>query len=243
VAWRKLKVVQRLGEAIRIETKSEIRVGEKKGSRMKSQSSVSVQSDLPSTQSAKTPRSRKWESKPSKDGRNAVINIYGSHLTAEAAVEELQKGNFDGAKLAIVSREYLDGYRAGGERMKFWTWRGILWGGFAGLLVSAGFLWVPGVRPLSVGGPLLNVMLCVIQGAVVGGGLSALVAGLLPRVTLFVLGIPSANLLKHETAFKAGKCLLIMRGTEEEAAEARDIISANTGATEFVTKTGKETSR
>ncbi len=210
---------------------------------MKNQNSVFAQSGLPPTHSVDTPAPDKRERKLPKDERNAVINIYGSHPTAEAAVEELQKANFDVAKLAIVSREYLDGYRAGGERMKFWTWRGIVWGGLAGLLVSAGFLWVPGVRPLLVGAPLLNVILCVVQGAVVGGGLSALVAGLLPRATLFVLGIPSANLLKHETALKAGKCLLIMRGTEEESAEARKIVSANTGATEFATKTGKEASR
>ena len=210
---------------------------------MKSQSSVVAPSDLPRTQSRDTPAPGKWEPELHKDDRNAVINIYGSHPTAEAAVVELQKANFDVTKLAIVSREYLDGYRAGGERMKFWTRGGILWGGLAGLLVSVGFLWVPGVRPLLVGGPLLNVILCVVQGAVVGGGLSALVAGLLPRATLFVLGIPSGNLLKHETALKAGKCLLIMRGTEEESAKARKIVSANTGATEFATKTGKETSR
>ena len=210
---------------------------------MKSQSSVVAPSGLPRTQRRDTPAPGKWEPEPPNDDRNAVIHIYGSHPTAEAAVVELQKANFDVTKLAIVSREYLDGYRAGGERMKFWTRRGILWGGLAGLLVSVGFLWVPGVRPLLVGGPLLNVILCVVQGAVVGGGLSALVAGLIPRATLFVLGIPSANLLKHETALKAGKCLLIMRGTEKESAEARKIVSSNTGATEFATKTGKETSR
>jgi len=112
--------------------------------------------------------------------------------------------------------------------MKFWTWRGIFSGSLAGLLVSVGLLWVPGVRPLLVEGPFLNIILCVVQVAVVAGGLSALVAGLMPRATLFVLGIPSANLLKHETAFRTGKCLLIMRGTEAEAAEARKIVSANT---------------
>jgi len=213
---------------------------------MKSQNSVFDQSDLPRTQSGDTPAPGKWESKLPKlpkNERNAVINIYDSHPTAEAAVEELHKAKFDVTKLAVVSREYLDGYRAGGERTKFWTRRGIVWGGLAGLLVSVNLLWVPGVRPLLVGGPLLNVILCVIQGAVVGGGLSALVAGLLPRATLFVLGIPSADLLKHEAALRTGKCLLIMRGTEEAAAEAHRIVSANTGATEFATKTGKETSR
>jgi hypothetical protein len=195
---------------------------------MKSQSSVFAQSDLPRTQSAHKPAPGKWEPKLPKDQRNTVINIYRSHSTAEAAVEELQKANYDVTNLAIVSREYLDGYRAGGEGMKFWTWRGILWGGLAGLLVSVGLLWVPGVRPLLVGVPFLNVILCVIQGAVVGGGLSALVAGLIPRATLFVLGIPSANLLKYETVLQAGKCLLIIHGTEEAAAEARKMVSANT---------------
>ena len=98
---------------------------------MKSQSSVFNQSDLPRTQD--TPAPGKRERKLPKY-QNAVINIYGSHLTAEAAVVELQKANFDVAKLAIVSREYLDGYRAAGERMRFWTRRGILCGGVAGAI-------------------------------------------------------------------------------------------------------------
>src|SRR6185295_6593882 len=74
----------------RIGTKPEVRVQAKKDSRMKSQSSVFDQSDLPRTQSVDTPAPGKWESKLPKDERNAAINIYSLHPTAEAAVEELQ---------------------------------------------------------------------------------------------------------------------------------------------------------
>lgn len=209
---------------------------------MKSENSVLTQVTIQSDQNRLALELEKRESKLPRAERNAVVSIYDSHASAEAAVEKLTKANFDIATLTVISREYLDGYRAAGERMRFWTWRGILWGGVAGLLVSIGFLWVPGIRPLLVGGPLLNVILCVIQGSVFGGGLSALIAGLIPRVTLFVLGIPSASLLKYEAKITAGKCLLVVRGTEKEAARAREMVRAGTLDTEFTMNTGKEAS-
>ena len=58
-----------------------------------------------------------------------------------------------------------------------------------------------------------------LEGAVVVGGLSALGAG------LFSMGIPKDSIVKYETAVKADKFLLVVHGTADEAAKAKEILS------------------
>ncbi len=70
-------------------------------------------------------------------------------------------------------------------------------------------------------GPLVAYIVAAIEGAVVVGGLSAIGAG------LFSLGIPRNSVLKYEVALKAGKFLLIVLGTADEAAKAREVLQAN----------------
>jgi hypothetical protein len=51
------------------------------------------------------------------------------------------------------------------------------------------------------------------------GGLTALGAG------LYSLGIPKDSILRYETALQTGKFVLIVHGTQEETASAREIIN------------------
>ena len=74
--------------------------------------------------------------------QNAVVAIYASHVEAEAAVKELQRGGIDMHSLSIVGKdshtdEHVVGYYNTGDRMKYWGKTGAFWGGFWGLLFSA----------------------------------------------------------------------------------------------------------
>jgi len=42
---------------------------------------------------------------------------------------------------------------------------------------------------------------------------------------LFAMGIPENSILRYETALKAGKFVLIARGTPEDAVQAKEILS------------------
>ncbi len=98
-------------------------------------------------------------------------------------MEQLQIGGFDMKKLSIVGKDYhteehVGGYYNAGDRMKHWGKWGAFWGGFWGLLFGAGFFAVPGIGPVLVAGPLVGWIVGAPEGAVIVGGLSAIVAGL-----------------------------------------------------------------
>jgi uncharacterized membrane protein len=155
---------------------------------------------------------------------NSVVAIYPSHVSAEAAVKELQKSGFDLKKLSIVGRDYhtdehVVGYYNVGKRMKAWGKTGAFWGALWGLLFGSALFWIPGLGPLLVAGPLVSWIVGALEGAVVVGGLSALGAG------LYSLGIPKDSILQYETALKAGHFVLLAHGPADEATHAKDILA------------------
>lgn len=114
---------------------------------------------------------------------NSVVGVFDSHELTEAAVGNLKSSGLDITKLSIVGRdthtdERVVGYYNTGDRLKYWGSQGAIWGGFWGLLMGAGFFWVPGVGPLLVAGPLVGLIVSAVEGAAVVGGLSALGAAL-----------------------------------------------------------------
>ena len=159
--------------------------------------------------------------------QNACIAIYSNHMAAEEAIHKLQKSKFDMKKLSIVGKDYhteenVVGYYNTGERMKTWGKFGAFWGGLWGFLVGSAFFVIPGVGPLVIGGPMVSWIVGAMEGALVGGGLSALGAG------LFSIGIPKDSVIKYEKAIKADKFLVLVHGTGEEIENARTLLkSAN----------------
>jgi uncharacterized membrane protein len=162
------------------------------------------------------------------EATNSVVAIYHTHPEAEAAVKELQRTGFDMKKLSIVGRdrhseEHVIGYYNAGDRMKYWGSLGAFWGGIWGLLFGAAFLWVPGIGPLVVGGPLVSWIVGALEGAVVVGGVSALGAG------LYSIGIPKHSILKYEREISSDHFLLVAHGTQEEVRRAKQTLD-NTNA-------------
>jgi hypothetical protein len=155
---------------------------------------------------------------------NAVVAIYDTHADAEEAIEELKKASFDVTQLSVIGKDYhteehVVGYYNAGDRIKYWGKMGAFWGGLWGLLVGAAFFWVPGVGPLLIAGPVAAWIIGALEGAVVVGGLSALGAA------LYSAGIPKDSVVRYETALKADKFLLVVHGTADEGAKAKEILS------------------
>jgi uncharacterized membrane protein len=160
--------------------------------------------------------------------KNSVVAIYDTHTGAEAAVKELQKSKFDMKQLSIVGKDYhteehVVGYYTTGDRMRYWGKLGAFWGGLWGFLFGSAFFWIPGIGPLVVGGPLVSWIVGALEGATLYGGLSALGAG------LYSIGIPKNSIVDYETALKADKFLVIVHGTRDEVAKAKEILG-KTGA-------------
>ena len=155
---------------------------------------------------------------------NAAVAILNTHIEAENAVKELQRSGFDLKKLSIVGKDYhteenVVGYYNMGDRMYSWGKLGAFWGGLWGILFGSAFFFIPGIGPLVVAGPLVSSIVGGLEGAAMFGGLSALGAGLVG------LGIPKNSILKYETAIKSEKFMLVVHGSADELARARDVLT------------------
>ena len=154
---------------------------------------------------------------------NSVVAIYDTHEQAEYAVKELQEAGVDMKSLSIAAKdthtdEHVVGYYNAGERMKYWGKVGAFWGGFWGLLFGSALFAIPGIGPILVAGPLVAWIVAGLEGAAVVGGVSAVGAGLVS------IGIPKDSVLKYEVALKTDKFLLVVHGTPDAVAKAKDII-------------------
>jgi len=98
--------------------------------------------------------------------------------------------------------------------------RHALWG----LLFGGAFFFIPAIGPLVVMGPFVGLIINGLEGAGVGGAAGALLAA------LDSVGIPSESVLHYEREVKAGKFLVLTRGTSRDVEHARALLM-KTGAT------------
>jgi len=159
----------------------------------------------------------------------SVVAVYNSHTGAEEAVAKLSAASFDITKVSIIGKDYhteekVVGYYTTGDRMKSWGGLGAFWGGIWGLLFGAGVFLIPGIGPVLVGGPFLAALVGALESAVVTGGLSAVVAGLVS------LGIPKDSAIKYQAEIGAHKFVLVVRGTAEELERARTVLAGTSPA-------------
>jgi hypothetical protein len=87
-----------------------------------------------------------------------------------------------------------------------------------GLLFGSAFFLIPGIGPILIAGPFISSIVGALEGAVMVGGLSVLGAGLAS------MGIPKDSIVRYETALKIGKFVLIVHGTADEAARAKELL-------------------
>ncbi|SEF05918.1 hypothetical protein SAMN02787142_7201 [Burkholderia sp. WP9] len=155
---------------------------------------------------------------------NAVVSVFSSHDAADEAVKELSQNGFDMTRLSIVgkgyhSEEHAVGFYTAGDRIKSWGATGAFWGGIWGLLLTPALFLVPGLGVVGLAGPIVTAVVSALEGAVLGGGVTAIGAALAE------LGVPKNDAVKYETAVKANGFLLIVHGTTEEVEQARAILS------------------
>lgn len=165
-----------------------------------------------------------------------AVAVYDSHSQAEDAVHKLAKGNFDMKTISILGKDYhseehVIGYFNTGDRAKFFGKLGAFWGGLAGMLFGSALMFVPVVGHVVVLGPIAATIAGGLQGAILGGGVSALVGA------LSALGLPKDSVLRYETAVKADKFLVIVHGEAEDIRRARDVLTA-AGSTDVQAHSG-----
>ena len=167
-----------------------------------------------------------------------AVAVYDSHTQAEDAVHKLAKSDFDMKTISIIGKDYhseehVVGYFNVGDRARFFGKLGAFWGGLAGVLFGSALMFVPVVGHIVVLGPLAATIAGGLQGAVLGGGVSALLGA------LTAIGVPKDSVLRYETALKASKFLVIAHGGSEDLRRAHDVLSA-AGSADVQTHAGTE---
>ncbi|WP_420994620.1 general stress protein [Cupriavidus sp. 30B13] len=155
--------------------------------------------------------------------QNAVTALYDTHVLAEDAVRRLASAGVDMKAISIVGKDYhteehVVGYFNTGDRARFFGKLGAFWGGLAGILFGSALMFIPVFGHIVVLGPLAAMVASGVEGAVLGGGASALVGA------LTAIGVPKDSVLRYETALKADKFLVVVHGDAEAVSRARSVL-------------------
>ena len=150
--------------------------------------------------------------------------VFDTHTSAEEAIRTLGRSGFDMKKLSLVGKGYHSeekpmGFYTVGDRIKTWGSTGAFWGGIWGLLLAPAVFVLPGLGLVGMAGPFVATLVGALEGAAVVGGLSALGAALTQ------IGVPKDQAIKYEAALKVDKYLLVVHGSAEDQARAREVLA------------------
>lgn len=156
---------------------------------------------------------------------NIVVAVFERHAQAEDAVRSLGRAGFPLTQLTIVGKGYhtdekVVGFYNIGDRIKLWGKNGAFWGGLWGLFVGGVLMTVPLVGPVVVLGHLGAMLVGAAEGALLGGGLSALAGAFVG------IGIPKDTVLRYEEAVRADRFLVLAHGSPEETRRAQELLKA-----------------
>lgn len=160
-----------------------------------------------------------------------VMALFQTHEAADGAVRQLDASGVPLAAVSVVGKNYHSedqpvGYFNAGDRARFYGKLGVFWGGLAGLLLGSGFFFIPLVGPVMVLGPLASIIVGGLEGAVLAGGVSALVGA------LTAVGVPKNSVIRYETAIKADQFLVTVHAQADEAARIQQLLG-DAGGTEI----------
>ena len=156
--------------------------------------------------------------------KNNLVAVFKTHKAAEGAVKLLENNEISLENISVVSKgyhveEHPIGYYNTGDRVKFWGKEGAFWGSLWGILFGSAFFWIPGFGPLAIAGPLASTIVGGVEGAIVGGGLSAL-GGALASI-----GIPKDSIVQYEKVVKEDQVLMVVNGSSQDIEEANLLLS------------------
>lgn len=154
-----------------------------------------------------------------------VVGVYENHHDAVQAVRELKAAGYSTKQISLIGKVkdtagLEDPIEEDNVRMKFaGTELGVtaIAGSTIGLLTGVGLFAIPGLGFLFGAGALV--------GAIAGFDIGLIGGGIIAALTL--PGIKGDTAKQYEKEVSEGKILLIIQGTETEAAEANTLLHSH----------------
>jgi hypothetical protein len=149
-----------------------------------------------------------------------VVAVCDSLVGARAVAGALAREGFDPAAISVVGRSEAEALpHTVDERLRKWIGVGGTLGALGGL--AAGIvLVVPPVGPVLAAGPLATMLLASLEGAAVGGGVSA-IAGALTSA-----GLRLVDAADCESEIAARRFVVFVHGTRDDEKRARELVRA-----------------
>jgi divalent metal cation (Fe/Co/Zn/Cd) transporter len=158
------------------------------------------------------------------ESNNLPVYMFNTRTEAEDGIRALNRAGIDMKTLSLVgkgvhSEEHAVGFYSAGDRIKSWGGTGAFWGSIWGLMFAPAVFFLPGLGLVALAGPLVAMLVSALEGAVLVGGVSALVAALTD------MGVPQEQAIKYETALKVDKYVLLLHGPASDVDHAKSVLS------------------
>lgn len=160
------------------------------------------------------------DSRPVSADDRAVIGVFADLDSAQAAVERLAAAGFPIDHISVLgmdlrSETRLSGYVTTGDIAGPSAATGAWVGGLFGLLTGSALLFVPGAGPLIVLGPLAAAAIGAAQGALVAGGVGAILGHFVAK----------QHIPRYQQLVRAGSYLVVVHGAEPDVARAQQVLA------------------
>ncbi|XZF14863.1 hypothetical protein ACTHGU_01895 [Chitinophagaceae bacterium MMS25-I14] len=161
----------------------------------------------------------------------STVGVYDTHEKAIEAIQELQKAHFPTKHVSLIGQaEMKDDHMHiktvnPGKVAATEVGIGAVLGPVLGALVGAGVFAIPGLGFLFGAGALVGAIAGFDFGLIGGGIVSALT----------MLGIGTDRAKAYDAYLQQGKFILIVQGSPDELAKAKEIIEAHGGHIEVET--------
>jgi len=160
--------------------------------------------------------------------RAIVLACFRSEDTVQRTLDRLAEEDFPLDQVSLLARAGGSGddplgvyYSNTDERIKGWGKLGAIWGGLLGGMV--GMFVLPGIGPLMIAGPVIEMLL----GAGLGGALGAGSAALSElSVAIHRMGVPAEQLQEIEEQIKSGHYVLTLIVDRDQAAKWQYLVGS-----------------
>jgi len=170
-----------------------------------------------------------------------LVAVYDDETRAQRAIEKLSEKGFAMDMLSVLGRAHPSGddvlgiYYTGPEaRMKAWARQGALWGALWGMLTGAAAMFVlPGVGPVLAAGPIVEALISVLGGGVVGAAVGSAAGGVAMTgaaavthlaVVMHRMGIPQEQLDHLHQAIEEGHYVLLLREASAQIQQWKTVL-------------------